>query len=416
MEKDRFSGPLVGGRFRLGPRINTGGQGRTFLARDEKAPGERLVVVKEHKLGESGWKKFELFEREARVLKQLSHPGIPKVVAHLEGEQGTFYLVLEKAPGATLKAIATRARFTEAELRDVMRQVLEILAYLHDLRPPVIHRDLKPANLVRDASGRIALVDFGGVKEALRDEGGTTVVGTFGYMAPEQLHGAAGATTDLYGLGATIVALAGGVEPEKVPRRGLRMDLRKHLGGMSRDLVDLLECMTDPDPEARPASAKGALAALAGKALVGPIKPSRAIAPNRSGASGASGGASGASERKSVERERGPEPEEEAEAEPEREPEDVARMPWPIRMFVRLAFVTVGTVGYIGVSVLELALVPLVFALLAVFAKDETKPRLTSTKEGLQGALGVGRRGFRDMQRRGLRGRKRRPALPPRRS
>ena len=389
MEKDRFSGALVGGRFRLGPRINTGGQGRTFLALDEKGRGDHVVVVKEHKLGESGWKKFELFEREARVLKQLRHPGIPRVLAHLEAEKGTFYLVLEKAPGATLKAIATRARFTEAELRDVMRQVLEILAYLHGLKPPVIHRDLKPANLVRDASGKIALVDFGGVKEALRDEGGTTVVGTFGYMAPEQLHGAAGATTDLYGLGATIVALAGGLEPEKVPRRGLRMDLERHLAGMSRDLVDLLERMTDPDPEARPASAREALAALAGQALVGPVA--------RSG------------------RERKAKPEAEGPA-LESEPDDVSRMPWPIRLIVRLAFVAVGTAGYVAVSVFELALVPLLFALLAVFAKDETKPRLTSTKESLQGALGVGRRGFRDMQRRGLRGRKRRPALPPRRS
>ena len=110
-----------------------------------------------------------------------------------------------------------------------MSRVLDILVYLHGRSPPVIHRDLKPANILRAPDGTVSLVDFGGVTGALREEGGSTVVGTYGYMAPEQLHGAAGPATDLVrALGATIVSLAGGVEPEKVARKGLRMDLDRH--------------------------------------------------------------------------------------------------------------------------------------------------------------------------------------------
>ena len=375
-----FRGPLVGKRFRLGPRVGSGGQARTYLALDEKT--RENVIVKEHRLGESGWKKFELFEREARVLKQLRHPGIPKIIDRFEAEEkGTFYLVMAKAPGATLKLIATRARFTEPELRDVARQVLEILDYLHGLRPPVIHRDIKPANLLRDASGKVSLVDFGGVREALREEGGTTVVGTFGYMAPEQLHGAATAATDLYGLAATIVALAGGTEPESVPRRGLRMDLKRHLAGMSPDFIQLLERMTDPDPDMRPASAREALDLLAGKRQT----PKAMIVP--------------------VVR---------AQPMPIDVDHEDPSLPWPLRMLMRLVFVAVGTAGFISLTVLELALVPLIFALLTVFAKDDTKKRLQDTRLGVQGALHEGRRGFRDMQKRGLTGRKPPPALPPR--
>jgi serine/threonine protein kinase len=377
----RFTGLLIGKRFRLGPRVASGGQGRTYLALEEKT--EKVVVVKEHKLGEAGWKKFELFEREARVLKQLRHPGIPRVIDRFEGEKGTYYLVMEKAPGATLKAIATRARFTETELRDIMKQVLEILEYMHGLRPPVIHRDIKPANLLRDASGKISLVDFGGVREALREEGGTTVVGTFGYMAPEQLHGAATAVTDLYGLAATIVSLAGGVEPEQVPRRGLRMDLKRHLAGLPAELIQLLERMTDPDPDMRPGSAREALELMAGrkktpKAMIVPVVKAQPlpIAPA------------------------------------DIDDEDPT-LPWPIRMIMRIAFVIVGTAGFVTLTAFELALVPLFFALLTVFAKDETKPRLNGVKTSLQGALHEGRRGFRDMQKRGLTGRKAPPALPP---
>ena len=62
--------------------------------------------------------------------------------------------------------------------------MLEVLRYLHNLKPPVVHRDIKPANIIRADDGTIALVDFGGVRAAVRDKGGSTVVGTFGYMAP----------------------------------------------------------------------------------------------------------------------------------------------------------------------------------------------------------------------------------------
>jgi hypothetical protein len=205
-------------------------------------------------------------------------------------------------------------------------------------------------------------------------------------MAPEQLHGAATGATDLYGLGATIVALAGGVEPEKVPRRGLRMDLRRHLSGISPALIDLLERMTDPDPDVRPASAREALARLQGarttpKAMIVPVVKAQPLPLG-----------------------------------PGDVDEEDPTLPWPLRAIMRAAFVLVGTAGFITLTAFELALVPLIFALLTVFAKDETKPRLHGVKTSLQGAIHEGRRGFRDMQRRGLSGRRPPPGLPPRRS
>ncbi|MEO7091966.1 MAG: hypothetical protein ABI175_01870, partial [Polyangiales bacterium] len=138
-----------------------------------------------------------------------------------------------------------------------------ILDYLHTRSPPVIHRDIKPSNLVRAVNGRLALVDFGGVLDAARESGGSTMVGTFGYMAPEQLHGQVTPATDLYALGATIVSLAGGIEPEDVPRKGLRMDLAKHLPALDPALRSVLIEMTDPDPDKRPQRARDVVALLA---------------------------------------------------------------------------------------------------------------------------------------------------------
>jgi serine/threonine protein kinase len=170
---------------------------------------------------------------------------------------------MQRAPGDNLRDLVARRRLSQLELRDVLIRCLEILDYLHTRSPVVIHRDLKPSNIVRAPDGKIALVDFGGVLDAARERGGSTIVGTFGYMAPEQLHGQATPATDLYALGATIVALAGGVEPEDVPRKGLRMDLDRHLPSLDPGFRAALTAMTDPDPDRRPQRARDVVALLA---------------------------------------------------------------------------------------------------------------------------------------------------------
>jgi serine/threonine protein kinase len=276
-----FDGPLIGGRFRLGPRLGKGSQAETFVARDEQPPSPaspREVVVKRLKLSGS-WKQFDLLEREAKVLGQLRHPGIPRYLATIEEPAGTFNLVMERMPGEDLRALSARRRLSTLELRDILVRGLEVLDYLHTRTPPVVHRDIKPSNLVRAPDGKIAVVDFGGVLDAARERGGSTMVGTFGYMAPEQLHGQAMAATDIYALGATIVALAGGIEPEDVPRKGLRMDLDRHLPSLDPDLRAALTAMTAPDPDQRPQRARDVVDLL-GKAPPPRTvrKPDKAIA------------------------------------------------------------------------------------------------------------------------------------------
>ncbi|HEX3759463.1 MAG TPA: serine/threonine-protein kinase [Kofleriaceae bacterium] len=259
-----FDGPLIGGRYRLGPRLGKGSQGEIHIARDDKARGaeDREVVVK--RITPRGtWKSFELFEREAKVLSQLRHAGVPRHLATIEEPPGTFNLVMQRAPGDNLRDLVARRRLSQLELRDVLIRCLEVLDYLHTRTPPIVHRDLKPSNIMRAPDGKLALVDFGGVLDAARERGGSTIVGTFGYMAPEQLHGQATPATDIYALGATIVALAGGVEPEDVPRKGLRMDLDRHLPSLDPGLRAALIAMTDPDPDRRPQRARDVVALLA---------------------------------------------------------------------------------------------------------------------------------------------------------
>ncbi len=391
-------GRLLGGRWRIVSPLGKGGQGHTFIARDENAPGvgERLVVVKRIRLTDGGWKRFDLFEREAKVLARLDHPGIPKFLGRVDGDDGTFYLLMARAPGDTLRDLSARKRFTEDELRLILAGVLDILVYLHGRDPPVVHRDIKPANILRAPDGTISLVDFGGVRAALADEdGGSTVVGTYGYMAPEQLHGEATPRTDLYGLAATIVALAAGVEPDKIPRRGLKMDLPRHLPQMSPALRSLLERMTDPDPDRRPDSAAEV------KKLLG--APPRALAVV----------------------EPAPEPPAEHERPALSEDDWVAeldelRVPGPIRWVLRTFFGLVGIAGHLALALIALILVPVVFSVVRAFTGKEGDARLRETEGRVKGALRDTRRQFRLLQQRAfapsrLPPRPERPRLPRRR-
>jgi len=183
---------VVGEGYRILGVLGTGGIATTYLAED--AHGRKVALKQLYLWRRHDWKVFELFEREAKVLAQLAHPGIPRFIDFFQAdtpEGRCFYLAQELVTGRTLKAwVDSGWHPTEPFVRDVAGQLLGILEYLHGLRPPVIHRDIKPANVIWRGDGTLALVDFGSVRETDRErDDGSTIVGTFGFMAPEQFRG-----------------------------------------------------------------------------------------------------------------------------------------------------------------------------------------------------------------------------------
>lgn len=234
--------------------LGRGGQGSTFRAHHVETG--QLAAVKRFRVSElADWKRFDLFEREVATLAQLDHPAIPRYLGHGTAEGGTErWLAMELVSGESLATRLQAGRTLSVEaVEDLFRQALEILAYLHARVPPVIHRDLKPHNFIVRPDGRLVLVDFGSVKTSLRPDGGSTVVGTFGYLAPEQLHGEAGPAADLYSLGVTMIALATGIEGQHLPRKGLKIDLDRALPTFPIPaLREAWSQMIEPDPERRP--------------------------------------------------------------------------------------------------------------------------------------------------------------------
>jgi tRNA A-37 threonylcarbamoyl transferase component Bud32 len=250
-EDEEIPQTLRDGRYRLLGVIGEGAQAHTFDALDTTT-NTRLAIKRFRVRGARSWKDVELAEREARVLSELNHPNLPKYIEHFE-EGGALFLAMEKVEGQTLAELRRDGGSIGArELVRFLDDAAQILAYLHGRAPSVIHRDIKPQNVIRRPDGSFALVDFGSVRDRLRPEGGSTVVGTFGYMAPEQFQGRALPATDVYGVGATAIACLTGEEPENLPHKGLALDVRRALGP-ARDpqLATLLERMLEPDPDRR---------------------------------------------------------------------------------------------------------------------------------------------------------------------
>jgi len=251
---------LVGdGRYVVVGSLGAGSQGETLDAVDKREG--RPVAIKRFTLrGAKSWKDVELAEREATVLSSISHPGLPRYIEHFE-ENGALYLVMEKVEGESLAARRRRGQaLDQAQVARFLDDAAECLRYLHGHAPPIVHRDIKPGNVIRRPDGSYCLVDFGSVRDRLKPEGGSTVVGTFGFMAPEQFQGRAGPGSDVYAVGATALSLLTGREPEDLPHKGLGIDVEAALRGqVDRRLITALSRMLEPDPDQRAATVDEAL-------------------------------------------------------------------------------------------------------------------------------------------------------------
>lgn len=241
------------GRYQLLGKLGEGSQGTTFDAIDKKV-GRPVAVKRFEVRGAKSWKDVELAEREASVLAALSHPALPAHIDHFE-EDGVLYLVMEKVEGENLVALSRKGALGADDVLRFLRDAAGVLEYLHGRSPPVIHRDINPKNVIRRPDGSFAIVDFGAVRDRLRPEGGSTVVGTYGYMAPEQFQGRAMPASDVYAVGATAIRLLTGTDPEDLPHRGLAIDVSAALGPSAEPrMVTLLTRMLEPDPDQRAAS------------------------------------------------------------------------------------------------------------------------------------------------------------------
>ena len=260
----------INNRYVIRQQLGKNAGRRTVLANDLQT--QQLVVVKILTFDPGcQWDDLKLFEREAETLQSLSHPSIPSYLDHFEFEvenRTGFALVQSYIEAKSLEDWVNLGRtFNEIELKQLAEYLLDILIYLHSQSPPVIHRDIKPSNILLtnrsgNSIGQVYLVDFGSVQTLVRTEGSTiTVVGTYGYMPPEQFGGRAVPASDLYSLGATLIYLATGKHPADLPQEDLRIKFQsKHY--LSPGFRDWLNWLIEPSLNHRLISSEQATQAL----------------------------------------------------------------------------------------------------------------------------------------------------------
>jgi eukaryotic-like serine/threonine-protein kinase len=272
---------ILAQRYQLIDVLGTGGNGKTYRALDQET-NQKVAIKILHTHGVPDWKTLELFEREVKILSQLDHPGIPRYLdffrATVAGHE-SLCLVQEIAPGRTLSGwIEAGHVFSEANLQNIATKVLEVLEYLQSFTPPIIHRDIKPQNILLTGTYEVSLVDFGAVRDTynLTITGGSTIVGTYGYMAPEQTRGQAVLATDLYGLGTTLLYLKSGLDPADLPVKQMKIDFQKSLR-FSPTFASWINGLLEPFPEDRYSNASVALDYLRGKNQIADARPRHAL-------------------------------------------------------------------------------------------------------------------------------------------
>ena len=278
-------GAIIHDRYQIELILGQGSIGTTYKAFDRQT--RQFVALKQLHLSLlQDWKALEMFEREANILRHLNHPRIPRYLDYFSIESASdvqFILIQEYVEGQTIQqAIENGWEGSETEIFDLFGQLVDILSYLHALQPPVIHRDIHPKNLILSPSNDLYLVDFSAVQDKVRTtfQGGSTIVGTYGYVPFEQFNGQTVPASDYYAAGATLLYLLTHIHPADFAMQQLKPMFHNALQTSVR-MIRLLDGLLEPSVSKRIASPEAVRAVLeqevppASLNITPPEKPSK---------------------------------------------------------------------------------------------------------------------------------------------
>lgn len=251
---------LLAHRYRILQKLSSGGFGDTFLAEDTHLPSGKTCVIKQLKPINNNLQIYQVvqerFKREAILLEDLgnNHPQIPNLYAYFEENQH-FYLVQEYIEGQTLTHLVEKqGKQNEDNVKQILLSILNILEYVEE--KGIIHRDIKPDNIIIREGDRIpVLIDFGAVRETMgtviSSSGRSTqsiVIGTPGFMPPEQSAGRPVFSSDLYALGLTAIYLLTAKLPQELETNPLNGEILWHHKelGISPRLESLIDQTIKP--------------------------------------------------------------------------------------------------------------------------------------------------------------------------
>ena len=199
---------IINNKYELLKEIGHGGMSTVYLAMDVKI-NKQWAIKEIHK--DSEMYKATVDEgkvlAEVRLMKDLNHYGLPRI-ADMITTKNSIFIVMDYIEGENLrKLLSINGPFTQEDVIKYGLEVLDILEYLHGQNPPIVYRDLKPANLMLTPQGDIKIVDFGIARKYVKGFEDTRIMGTVGFVAPEQQSGKSDPRSDIFSFGVTLYQL-----------------------------------------------------------------------------------------------------------------------------------------------------------------------------------------------------------------
>src|SRR5262245_28954265 len=256
---------VIAGRYKMLERIGAGGMGTVYRGLDTETHMTIAIKILNPETVLTRPDSIERFRREGKVLRDLNHPNIVKILDTIDVD-GNQYLVQEYLSGGDLKNRILEGQLSIKEVLNIALDLADALTRAH--RMNIIHRDLKPANVLLDESGKPHLSDFGialiGDMERVTEKG--SAIGTADYMSPEMLRAEeVDARTDVWSFGVMLFEMLTGQRPFKGKSLGQIIaqvmhtpapDLEKIRPEIPIDLIDLVYRMLEKDRNMRLASVR----------------------------------------------------------------------------------------------------------------------------------------------------------------
>ena len=244
---------ILNGRYKILTVMHTGGMSNVYMVSDSNLG--KSWCLKEIKKSEAGKDQIEYKSliQEANIMKSLNHSSIPRITT-IEQDGDSIFIIMDYVDGINMKTFLSRKGRVDQEVAvSWMKQICQVMIYLHNRKHPIFYRDMKPDNIIIQNDGNIKLIDCG-ISIVIREKGQKIgrARGTKGYAAPEQSKSdnVCDLRSDIYGMGMTMYYMLTGLNPNQIPRGRLK-PIRQIDSSISIGLENIVTKCIQRDPNDR---------------------------------------------------------------------------------------------------------------------------------------------------------------------
>lgn len=256
---------ILNGRYEILKVIHSSGMSNVYLVSDSNL--NKQWCLKEIRKSEAGRDQVEYFSllQEANIMKSLNHTSIPRITT-IEQDGDSIFIIMDYVDGMSVKSwLMRKGKISQDVVVSWMKQITQVVMYLHNRKQPIFYRDMKPDNVMIQGDGNIKLLDFG-ISVVIKESGQVIekALGTDGYAAPEQRRrgNVCDLRSDIYAMGKTMYYMLTGINPSQIPKDTPLRSVREVDSSISIGLEQIVNKCIQENPDDRYQSCEELLYAL----------------------------------------------------------------------------------------------------------------------------------------------------------